>query len=676
MSGPDSTAIDIDAPSAEEIQHARFLSNRNYTAALGAFDGRVAAVVEMNGEEYLITTHASYVPALPPMSEHDVVLRKDLRYGLDDPTSWPQMYSETYCHLGAIRTKAANPECAILWWEPSGADFVVSQDSRVLAISLGRLESRRLASFCGLVKEINLDYEAYAAQTSKDKIPAPLSQLVLSMRLCLERLQSLPWTYEHMVQAVRTLQRTCLEVVAFVDYMSLYKPFMENPSLHPGRASTSLMGVYTSNPKLAQQFHLAGIPYWYIRRATQFSKENILAIVAPRPPSEVELEPHPLYNSVVCKTGQNTAAKIAAIHQVSRCLEWYKDPFDSFDSLPTSGSGSASASASSTAQAASSNAGGARGGGGRSGHEGRNQESNSRHSPYKSSQPVKHPGRNKFEPLRDRPEMPPTIPVWEAALKKVDRTQHPLRSPRPIDLCYVLPEPALLASPDAPAHRQLRLHHFTMLHDALLYRIAHAPGDQLLVKSQEWRDILAGKVTTQGRAHTKARARSEAIERLLAPAMQACGVNSYSGFPADVTTIPPITNARAKEMIWEVAETNFRFELLSLDRRASGLDRPDECRECFPGRMLIGVPIEASKMGFASTVLTKRHPYSVRLAKLMCAWPGAPSVVREAGVERAWPDAEMRELEKTVALFYCQQFYEYFGRAAVIPMRIEHEFGM
>ncbi|KAJ7791865.1 hypothetical protein B0H13DRAFT_2394142 [Mycena leptocephala] len=648
MSGPESSAIDIDidAPSAgnsacpisQQPQlhwYVDFLSGGFYfpadaerVAVLGAFDGRVAAVVEMNGEEYLITTHASYVPALPPMSEHDVVLRKDLRYGLDDPTSWPQMYSETYCHLGAIRTKAANPESAILGGNPV---------ARTLSFP-------KTAASCGITW-----------QTGERTLGVFL------------------WA------GCPELAADLLEVVAFVDYMSLYKPFMENPNLYPGRASTVLMGVYTSNPKIAQQFHLAGIPYWYIRQVSQFSKENIHKIVAPRPPSEVELEPHPLYHSVVCKTGQNTDAKIAAIHQVSRCLEWYKDPFDSLNSLPTSASGSASAS-SSTAQAATSNVGGARGnqsrgGGGRSGHGGRKQESNYRHSPYKSAQPVKHPGRNKFEPLRDRPEMPPTIPVWEVALKNVDRTQHPLRSPRPIDLCYVLPEPALLASPDAPAHRQLRLYHFTMLHDALLYRIAHAAADQLLLKSQAWRDILAGKVTTQGRADTKARARSEGIERLLAPAMKACGVDSYSGFPADVTTIPPITNKRAKEIIWEVAEMNFRFELLSLDRRASGLDRPDECRECFPGRMLIGVPIEASQRGFASTVLTKRHPYNVGLAKLMCAWPGAPSVVCEAGIERAWPEAEMRELEKTVASFYCQQFYEYFGRAAVIPMRIEHELG-
>jgi hypothetical protein len=103
-----------------------FPADAERVAALGAFDGRVAAVIEMNGEEYLITTHAGYMPALPPMSEHDVVLHKDLCYRLDDPTSWLQMYSETYCHLGAMRMKAANPESAILWWEPSRVDSVVS----------------------------------------------------------------------------------------------------------------------------------------------------------------------------------------------------------------------------------------------------------------------------------------------------------------------------------------------------------------------------------------------------------------------------------------------------------------------------------------------------------------------------------------------------------------------
>jgi hypothetical protein len=57
-------------------------------------------------------------------------------------------------------------------------------------------------------------------------------------------------------------------------------------------------------------------------------------------------------------------------------------------------------------------------------------------------------------------------------------------------------------------------------------------------------------------------------------------------------------------MVWEVVEINFRFELLGLDARASGLDRPDECQQCFPGNVLVGFDIGESKLGFAA-VLTR-----------------------------------------------------------------------
>lgn len=286
------------------------------------------------------------------------------------------------------------------------------------------------------------------------------------------------------------------------------------------------------------------------------------------------------------------------------------------------------------------------------------------------------PGRNKFLPIENRLEMPPSIPAWEVALRKVDWTRHPRHNPRKQDGHYILPEPALFVSPEYQPVRQLRLHHFSMLRDALLYRIAHAPSHSLLLNPQEWRDVLSGKVEQQGRRNTKARERTGMIERLLAPALQACGITEHHDFPLDMRLVPEITHNRAKEIIWEVGETNFRFELVSLDRRASGLDRLEECKDCFPGRMLMGMPIEMSTRGLGSVFLSDRHSIYVWLAKLMCAWGGeVPIVIQEAADEKEWTVHMMRELEEEVAGFYCQQFYDYYGRAAVIPMRIEHEFG-
>jgi hypothetical protein len=347
-------------------------------AKLGAFDGAVAALVEIQGEMFLITTHMSYVPAMPPTDAHDVVLRKDFCYGLDDPICWPQLYSDRFCHLGVIRRKEGNPECSILWWTPTTEDLIVAKDVQMFTAAFGKLENTRLAAFSQIVNELDLDYKAYAVETPADKMPSTLNQLVLSMRLCLERLRSLPWTYEHMVQAVRTLQRTCLEVKAFLDYMSLYKPWMENPNMVPGRPASSLMGVYTSNPRVAQMFHISGIPYWYFRRANTFSSENILTIVTALSPCDLELEPHPLHATVIYQTSGSTDKKIEAIHQVSRCLDWYKDPFDSPDL-------SASTSTSPVASSSRSGAGGdrSRGGGQRPGRGSRTQERRARPSPCK-----------------------------------------------------------------------------------------------------------------------------------------------------------------------------------------------------------------------------------------------------------------------------------------------------
>ncbi|KAJ7275702.1 hypothetical protein C8J57DRAFT_1061728 [Mycena rebaudengoi] len=133
-----------------------------------------------------------------------------------------------------------------------------------------------------------------------------------------------------------------------------------------------------------------------------------------------------------------------------------------------------------------------------------------------------------------------------------------------------------------------------------------------------------------------------------------------------------------KEILWDLAETSFRFELLALDSRASGLERPDECKKCFAGGMLMGMDIGLAKQGLASMSPAERHPYILHLARLMCDWsvrPRAPDIT-EARVRKEWSHEKIMALEYAVTAYYTQSFYNLFGRAAVIPMRITHEFGL
>jgi hypothetical protein len=125
-------------------------------------------------------------------------------------------------------------------------------------------------------------------------------------------------------------------------------------------------------------------------------------------------------------------------------------------------------------------------------------------------------------------------------------------------------------------------------------------------------------------------------------------------------------------MLWAVAETNFRFEFLALDRRASQLNRPDACRECFVGGMLMGMPVEYAKQGLASTSIATRHPFFLRIARLMGDWSPRPraGAIAQAQGNHQWDKTEMLELEEAVAKHYTQMFFELFGCVAVVPMRL------
>ncbi|KAJ7615140.1 hypothetical protein DFH06DRAFT_1013510 [Mycena polygramma] len=665
-------------------------------AKLGAFDGRLAAVVQARGDLYLITTHAHYIPALPPSERHDVVLRTDLRYGLDDPSTSPQYYSDLYCHLAVTPTKANSRSAySILWWDPAPSDLVlcISRNSKTLTPLLGRLSLERRHTFSGLVSQLQANYTAYVNHRGEQNVPGPMKLLVKSMTLGLERLVSLLWTFEHLALMARNLQRTCLELIAMIDYMLVYKPRMELADIvAPSEPSSSLLGAFTTNPKIAQQFFAAGIPYWFMRPASSYLGQNILQVLDSLPAPSVEVERHPVH-SAICTATHQTDDKVQAIDKVSRSVEWYSDPFNASESsMSSGGGGSSSGRASDQASTSGSyrhggggnggggrgggRGGGGRGGGGRGGggRGGGGRGGDNPDPPPPPAMPV-HPGRDKFQPLGGRPEMPALIPSWQKGLSAVNARVAPAHNPRPEDKRYVFPEPALLASPDDPKARQLRLHHWCMMRDAFLYRLLHARPGTLALISQEWRDVLAGNIRSASGKGVKSAERRGLIEELLSPALTACGIENQDTIPADRDTIPLISDKEAQEIIWEIAETSFRIELVALDRRVTGYNRREQCCGCFPERMLFDIPIELSKRGFADMQVTRRHQYVVRLAKLMLLWPDAPRSLRDAQLEleRAWSESEMRKLEDDVAAFYCQSFYDYFGRAPVIPMRIEHE---
>ncbi|KAJ7206639.1 hypothetical protein GGX14DRAFT_367131 [Mycena pura] len=647
------------------------LRNRDTTSPLGSFDGNVAALARIRGETYFITTNADYVPDVPSIQEpHALFLREDMRYGTDDPTLWPQQWSARYCHLAAIAKKGSRPELDVMWWDPTPYDFIVGS---AVTRGLGRLRNRCIEKFLPFVNDITAQCKDLP-QKSRTPLFGELIQAILMM---IEQLQTLPTTYNKTVFLTTSLQRACLELDALYYYMTLYKPRMENYLSTPSQ-NTSLaqcMGAFTAAPFVAQQLWSAGLPFWFFRPTYVFDNENILAVVPLLEPSSVIHNPAGEGAPTIIYSGNSTDEKIGAIHHAAAQTSWYRDPFatacTSSNSLtppaathPTAVSHVASTSVPSSSVP-------------RSSHQ---SARTSDRSPHESKTPSKAPRK---EPAKDQrhkfttlsvPEMPPSIVAWAEALAAVDRSVTPFTSDA-ADRRYVLPEPALLIN-STPERQRKFLHHWNLLRDGFIYMLSQPQHVQLLTAA-EWRDILEGLITKRGHPNSKTYRRSAQLEDRIRPVLEVCNLTSAEGFPVPLESLPEFSLAQTREIVWEVAETNFRFEFCALDRRASKKDRLEEVKRCFAGHMLIGAPLEMSKCGLAANTSEQRHRYILRAAILMLDWvtksPRPPAIMPSIARLLNWSPSHMQALESAVCRYYTQTFWEYFGRAAVVPLCLDHD---
>ncbi|KAJ7168349.1 hypothetical protein C8R43DRAFT_984083 [Mycena crocata] len=646
------------------------LRYRNEHVALGPWDGRVGAVINVEGADCFVTSHAHYIPTLPT-SSGKLSIRTDMRFGPDDPTLWPHIFSHEFCHFGAIPRKSHAD--ALMWWNPQHSDFVCPQSGKTLTRGLGKLSQERFSALASLVHKALGRYKSYTESISPPaKIMPWLNGYVQSLRLGLDRLQSLPSTYSRMVLGVTTLQRSYLELTAFLDYMTVYKPRMENPNTAIEGPPDERLGVFTSDGEIAQKLYLAKLPYWFIRPLALFTEgTNILRIVVPTESTRsFELEAAPGYPPV--DVGPKFEDRMYALHLCTRNAPWYRDPVQAQTVVAPRSNTPAIAGPSRAPK-----------------------RQNSHPSPCEiflcrgisdllTARRFQEAGKVETNGTQERdkykvvisPQMAPAIASWAQALARVDRSRPPthvaLHAGSLPQQLYVMPEPALLVYSPDPARSQMFLHHYQLLHDALLYRFSDMDHPYKSLTVQEWRDVLRGLLTAQGKSGSKVETRTTSIEQLLGPALRACNIDALDGFPAqDIPFTPP---HQAREITWEAAEINFRFEMVSLDHHACGIKRLEQCLDCFPVATLIA-QLSESKLGFAADTPQERLPHLLRLAFLMRNWKinPCPNVITEAHEHKEWSQHDMTVLEEKVTEYYTQCYYEFFGRAATVPLRLEHE---
>jgi len=288
-------------------------------------------------------------------------------------------------------------------------------------------------------------------------------------------------------------------------------------------------------------------------------------------------------------------------------------------------------------------------------------------------------GRNKFEDL-ESPFLPPPIPSWRKALS--DFT--PRNPPPAVAEGYVFPEPALFMAVQNKERQDAYFRSWLKFRTAMIYRVsscnsAASPGPNSL-----WRNLLAFELIGEkkaGSSSTKSNKLWETAQRFMDDSLMADGVDFAESNGGQLIWNGSIINSlgdrEREEILWELAELSFRFELLALDARvttSTSDDRQELIGACFPGgasASLLVADLGAANHGLGNAHWEPRSVFLHALKKVMSTWKGeVPPIILAEKVR--WTEREIEDLEGEMTRFYVKTFYDHFGRAPIAPRRLSH----
>jgi hypothetical protein len=213
----------------------------------------------------------------------------------------------------------------------------------------------------------------------------------------------------------------------------------------------------------------------------------------------------------------------------------------------------------------------------------------------------------------------------------------------------------------------------------------------LAMSGQNWRDLLTNDLSAiQEKSDTKAAKRRQQILAMLTPKSKLfpdVKTRSTAGepIPWQGNKYPPgvlPADHTVRGVLWELYQLNFAYELLSLDRRASSdLDSSNDMQlmqrqamisGCFPVDPFLSRSLSDRNCGLTANDIEERLPFILSLVRVMQSWRGdKPPIFNLAA--RSYQEISRSQatgFEEAATKYYCQQFYNYFGRAALVPHRL------
>jgi len=217
----------------------------------------------------------------------------------------------------------------------------------------------------------------------------------------------------------------------------------------------------------------------------------------------------------------------------------------------------------------------------------------------------------------------------------------------------------------------------------LVYRLSSDDFGAKPMPNAVWRNLLTQESVQEKTSSSSQISRGTKLRELAHDFLQNClnadGVNFKEPNSDELQwngrVVENLTDLEREEIVWELCELNFRFELLALDSRATTTlesNRQTLVSECFPGTSLLIADLGSANHGLASHSWEERALYLHALKRLMMTWRGkVPPIIMAEKVR--WTMDDIEDLEREVTKFYVVSFYNHFRRAPVVPRGLSHQ---
>lgn len=199
-----------------------------------------------------------------PADRASLRMRVDGRFGDEDFTLVPQVFTAEYAHRILIRRRPGDEAVEnVMWWSPTRRDF--EPLSRSSYQSLGRFRSDNLTLLDAMSWNLaNRAYNIIGSNPGADW--AALEALISNMRHGIMRLKHSPYTFKELIMDVAQTQRFYLDSLAMCDYVQdkwANKLQAIGPVKMPPRSE--FIGAWTADASVVQKLHHAGIPVYFVR---------------------------------------------------------------------------------------------------------------------------------------------------------------------------------------------------------------------------------------------------------------------------------------------------------------------------------------------------------------------------------------------------------------------------